>query len=251
MIANPKASTAAIECREGARSCVAVAHAVGSAALGLGFALNLTTECGVVPGSRRADRRRRLDNAALRPILRRDDGEGYRELLTRMAQESGIETPTAEDLPRVDRKWKGKTPPNADWKNRPIRKRRICVKGLLGLQPRAIKPRRHAPAAERFQSLSRVVVGDDDRCGANPCLLGKLRFPIVGLALLIPAMALQQPNRGRRGRSHACFSPSLSIRIKTDSSYSPALIHADRGQSSRFQHLDSASGGVDPCRTTA
>jgi hypothetical protein len=51
--------------------------------------------------------------------LRRDDGEGYRELLTRMAQESGIETPTAEDLPRVDRKWKGKTPPNADWKNRP------------------------------------------------------------------------------------------------------------------------------------
>src|SRR6516225_11614526 len=54
--------------------------------------------------------------------LRRDDGEGYRELLTRMAQESWIETPTAEDLPRVDRKWKGKTPPNADWKNRPIRK---------------------------------------------------------------------------------------------------------------------------------
>ena len=115
---------------------MAVAHAVGSAARALGFALNLITECGLVPGSRRADRRRRLDNAALRPILRRDDGEGYRELLTRMAQESGIETPTAEDLPRVDRKWKGKTPPNADWKNRPIRKRRICVKGLLGLQPR-------------------------------------------------------------------------------------------------------------------
>jgi hypothetical protein len=104
--------------------------------------------------------------------LRRDDGEGYRELLTRMAQESGIETPTAEDLPRVDRKWKGKTPPNADWKNRPIRKRRICVKGL-GLQPRAIKPRRRAPAAERLQSLSRVVVGDGDQwrctlaCSAN------------------------------------------------------------------------------------
>lgn len=35
-----------------------------------------------------------------RPILRRDDGEGYRELLTWMAQESGIETPPAEDLPR-------------------------------------------------------------------------------------------------------------------------------------------------------
>jgi hypothetical protein len=47
-----------------------------------------------------------------------------------MAQKSGIETPTAEDLPRVDRKWKGKTPPNADWKNRPIRKRRVYVKRL-------------------------------------------------------------------------------------------------------------------------
>lgn len=61
----------AIERREGARSFVAVAHAVGSAARALGFALNLIAECGLVPGSRRADRRRCLDNAALRPILRR------------------------------------------------------------------------------------------------------------------------------------------------------------------------------------
>jgi transposase len=32
-------------------------------------------------------------NAALRTIVRRDSGEGYREMLTRMARESGIETP--------------------------------------------------------------------------------------------------------------------------------------------------------------
>jgi transposase len=32
-------------------------------------------------------------NAALRTIVRRDNGEGYREMLTRMARESGIETP--------------------------------------------------------------------------------------------------------------------------------------------------------------
>src|SRR6202161_1078527 len=37
-------------------------------------------------------------NAALRTIVRRDSGESYRAMLTRMAQESGIETPTAEDL---------------------------------------------------------------------------------------------------------------------------------------------------------
>jgi transposase len=54
-------------------------------------------------------------NAALRAIVRRDSGEGYREMLVRMAKESGIETPTAEDLIRLDRKRKGKTLSNAEW----------------------------------------------------------------------------------------------------------------------------------------
>src|SRR3954449_9382695 len=54
-------------------------------------------------------------NAALRTIVRRDSGEGYREMLTRMACESGIETPTADDLVRLDRNRKGKKLSNADW----------------------------------------------------------------------------------------------------------------------------------------
>jgi transposase len=54
-------------------------------------------------------------NAALRSIVRRDSGEGYREMLTRMAKESGIETPTTEDLIRLDRNRKGKKLSNADW----------------------------------------------------------------------------------------------------------------------------------------
>jgi transposase len=56
-------------------------------------------------------------NAALRTIVRRDSGESYRAMLTRMAVESGIETPTAEDLIRLDRKRKGKTLSNADWQS--------------------------------------------------------------------------------------------------------------------------------------
>ena len=56
-------------------------------------------------------------NAALRTIVRRDNGEGYREMLTRMARESGIETPTAEDLVRLDRNRKGKKLSNADWQS--------------------------------------------------------------------------------------------------------------------------------------
>src|SRR3954463_4149326 len=37
-------------------------------------------------------------NAALRSIVRRDTGERYEEFLTRLARESGIETPTREQL---------------------------------------------------------------------------------------------------------------------------------------------------------
>jgi len=43
-------------------------------------------------------------NAALRTIVRRDTGEGYQEFLQRLARESGIKTPTREQLARLDRK---------------------------------------------------------------------------------------------------------------------------------------------------
>jgi hypothetical protein len=39
----------------------------------------------------------------------------YREMLERLAEESGIATPTAEDLIRLDRKRKGKRLSNAEW----------------------------------------------------------------------------------------------------------------------------------------
>ena len=54
-------------------------------------------------------------NAALRAIVRRADGETYRAMLERLAKESGIATPTAEDLVRLDRKRKGERLSNAEW----------------------------------------------------------------------------------------------------------------------------------------
>src|SRR3954447_1927419 len=54
-------------------------------------------------------------DAALRAIVRREDGEGYRAMLERLAKESGIATPTAEGLVRLDRKRKGKRLSNAEW----------------------------------------------------------------------------------------------------------------------------------------
>jgi transposase len=53
-------------------------------------------------------------NAALRSIVRRDTGESYQDFLTKLAQASGIETPTRADLARVDRKRKKKGS-NDDW----------------------------------------------------------------------------------------------------------------------------------------
>jgi transposase len=53
-------------------------------------------------------------NAAMRSIVRRDTGEGYQEFLTGLAKASGIETPTRDDLARLDRTRKKKTS-NTDW----------------------------------------------------------------------------------------------------------------------------------------
>src|SRR4051812_3170673 len=58
-------------------------------------------------------------DAALRRLVRRDTGEDYQEMLRRLAKESGIETPSAEDLIRFDRTRKGKTLSNADWASPP------------------------------------------------------------------------------------------------------------------------------------
>ena len=53
-------------------------------------------------------------NAAMRAIVRRDTQEDYGTFLTRLAQASGIETPTAEELARFDRKRKKKMS-NEEW----------------------------------------------------------------------------------------------------------------------------------------
>ena len=53
-------------------------------------------------------------NAALRSIVRRDDGSGYEEWLGELARASGIDTPTRQDLAKLDRK-RPKKGSNEDW----------------------------------------------------------------------------------------------------------------------------------------
>jgi len=55
-------------------------------------------------------------NAAMRSIVRRDTGESYQAFLTRLAEASGIKTPTREALVRLDRTRKKKTS-NKEWRH--------------------------------------------------------------------------------------------------------------------------------------
>src|SRR5919107_2853626 len=81
-----------------------------------GWVLALIARHGLIKGKRiGVDASTMEANAALRAIVRRETGEGYHEMLTRMAQESGITTPTVEDLIRLDRKRKGKRLSNEEW----------------------------------------------------------------------------------------------------------------------------------------
>lgn len=83
-----------------------------------GWVLALIAEHGLVLGERiGVDASTMEANAALRTIVRREGGETYRQMLERMAAESGIETPSAEDLVRLDRKRKGKKLSNGDWES--------------------------------------------------------------------------------------------------------------------------------------
>lgn len=55
-------------------------------------------------------------NAAMKSIVRRDSGEGYEEFLRRLAQESGIETPSREQLAKLDRE-RPRKGSNQEWVN--------------------------------------------------------------------------------------------------------------------------------------
>src|SRR5216684_194099 len=55
-------------------------------------------------------------NAAMRSIVRRDNGESYEDFLKGLAKQSGIATPTREDLARLDRT-RQKKASNKEWVN--------------------------------------------------------------------------------------------------------------------------------------
>ena len=82
------------------------------------WVIKLLVKAGLVLGGRTGvDASTMEANAALRTSVRRDTGGSYRQMLARMAKESGIDAPTAEDLVRLDRQRKDKSLSNKDWRS--------------------------------------------------------------------------------------------------------------------------------------
>ena len=113
----PCAIPAARHHRAGARPLVAQQDPLAAAAGGARGRVRLGLRA---PGRARPDRGTgsastppRGGRRRLRAIVRRETGEGDREMLKRLAEESGIATPTAEDLIRLDRERKGERLSNA------------------------------------------------------------------------------------------------------------------------------------------
>ena len=103
-------------------------------------------------------------NAALRSIVRRDTGESYQAFLIKLAQASGIETPTRADLARIDRKRKkkGSITATRPWStSKPsafgATSRNRIVVGAIG----RARPRRATP--------STGIVGASARRAGNAC----------------------------------------------------------------------------------
>src|SRR5476651_1404471 len=81
------------------------------------WVLCMLADRGLLKGQRIAIDATTLEaNAAMRSIVRRDTGASYEEFLRGLAKASGMETPTREDLVRLDRKRKKRTS-NKEWES--------------------------------------------------------------------------------------------------------------------------------------
>ncbi len=159
-----------------------------------GWVLSLIAEHGLVKGDRiGVDASTMEANAALRAIVRRETGETYREMLNRMAKESGIETPSAEDLVRLDRKRKGKTLSNADWVSATDSEAKIA-KMKDGTTHLGYKPE-HAVDLDTGVVVAAEVHPADE--GDTTTLPGTLKAAAANLANVD-----QAPTAAKRRRTH-------------------------------------------------
>jgi transposase len=154
------------------------------------WVLERLAEHGLVKGDRiGVDASTMEANAALRAIVRRDSGEGYREMLKRLAKESGIETPTAEDLVRLDRKRPGKKLSNEDWASKSDPDARIA-KMKDGRTRLAYKPE-HAVDLDTGAIIAAPIHGADQ--GDTKTLPGTLEMAEKNLEAVGKELSPEDP----------------------------------------------------------
>src|SRR5262249_42251674 len=89
------------------------------------WVLNVLNKEGLVSGRTVSiDATTLVANAALKSIVRRDNGQSYNDYLKELAQAAGMENPTREQLARLDRKCKKKGS-NQEWMSPSDRDARI------------------------------------------------------------------------------------------------------------------------------
>lgn len=82
------------------------------------FVLRIINEEGLLKGKTVGIDATTLEaNAAMRSIVRKDDGRNWNQYLQQLAQAEGIDNPNAEQLRQMDRKRKDKKVSNQDWHN--------------------------------------------------------------------------------------------------------------------------------------
>jgi transposase len=156
-----------------------------------GWVLKLVAEHGLVQGKRiGVDASTMEANAALRTIVRRDDGRTYREMLTQMAKESGIETASADDLVRIDRNRKGKKLSNDEWISRTDPEAKIA-KLKDGRTHLAYKPE-HAVDLDTGVVVAAVLHPADQ--GDTTTIEGTLTAAETNLAQVSAAPTKQEPS---------------------------------------------------------
>jgi transposase len=80
------------------------------------FVLKLAEDKGLIPGKTVGVDATLLEaNAALKTMVRRDNGDDWKEYLRQLATEAGLDNPTDEDLRRFDRQRKDKKVSNQEW----------------------------------------------------------------------------------------------------------------------------------------
>jgi transposase len=81
------------------------------------WVIGILTGQGLIQGQTTAIGATTLEaNAAMKSIVRRDNGQGYNDYLIGLAQAAGMENPTREELSRMDRKRRKKAS-NDEWKS--------------------------------------------------------------------------------------------------------------------------------------